>query len=73
MTLYRFIALDHNKQAEAIWSATFLFIRSNNDYLIMLYKINDFYVEVFYHPKNNKIERIRPFTTKKLLEPYYNL
>lgn len=37
---------------------------------ILLYKLEDFFIEVFYDFKNNRIVIVRPFNSTDLLEPY---
>jgi hypothetical protein len=70
MTLYEFIGMDESDQAEAIWSGVFIGERETNNFRILLYSIDEFYVEVFYDDISNEIKRFRPFTTLLLLEPY---
>jgi hypothetical protein len=49
MTLYQFNMLDEMEQAEAVWSVTHIGERQDEDHSILLYQIDSFYVEVFYH------------------------
>lgn len=72
ITLYNFIAMNETEQANAVWNGTYLGDRFECDYVIQLYTVSTFYVEVFYDPKENKIIRFRPFKTNKLLDPYLN-
>jgi hypothetical protein len=37
------------EQAEAVWDAVFIAGRENEEHKILLYQIDAFYVEVFYH------------------------
>jgi hypothetical protein len=70
MTIYQFISLDEAEQAEAIWDATQIGDRSDEEHNILLYQINSFYVEVFYHKEYNVIRKFRPFTSTDQLQPY---
>ena len=70
MTLYEFLALDEMEQAEAVWSATHIGEREDEEHKILLYQIDGFYVEVYYHKEYNVIRRMRPFASIDQLEPY---
>lgn len=73
MSIYDFIKMDEMEQSEAIWSGKLAGTREDNEYRILLYKIDDFYVEVFYHKEHNVIKRFRPFKNKEELQPYFNV
>ena len=70
MTLYQFIALDEMEQAEAVWDGVFIADREDEEHKILLYQIEAFYVEVYYHKKYNVIRKFRPFSSTKQLAPY---
>lgn len=70
MTLYEFIALDELEQAEAVWNGVHLGDRQEGECTVLLYQIDSFYVEVFYHPGSNRVTKFRPFKTLDLLQPY---
>ncbi len=70
MTLYQFLALDEMEQAEAIWEGVHIAEREDEEHRILLYQIDSFYVEVFYHKEYNIIRRFRSFSSVNLLEPY---
>jgi hypothetical protein len=70
MTLYEFRSLTEEQQAEAVWNGVFLDLRAYLGLNILLYAIDEFYVEVYYSPSLNKIEGLRPFRSTKPLEPY---
>ena len=72
MTLYEFNALDRMEQAESIWDGVFLGDRKDSEHRILLYQIDDFYVEVFYHIQYNTIRRFRSFSSTDQLDPYLN-
>lgn len=70
MIIKDFIKMDEMEQAEAIWDAVLLADREDGEHKILLYQIDSFYVEVFYHKEYNVIRRFRPFKTTDLLKPY---
>lgn len=70
MTLYQFLQLDEAEQAEAIWEAAFIADREDKEHKILLYQIDGFYVEVYYHKEHNAVRRYRPFSSTDQLEPY---
>jgi hypothetical protein len=70
LTLYQFKALSGFEQAEAVWTGTLLAHREEGFFRILLYQVDSFYVEVYYHKAGNVLSSFRPFTTTKLLEPY---
>ena len=70
MTLYEFNMLDEMEQAEAIWDAVCIDGRDDQEHKILLYQIDKFYVEVYYHKEYNVIRRFRSFESTDQLEPY---
>jgi len=70
MTLLRFIDLNMNEQAECIWQGIFLAMRSDAEHHILLYRLDDFYAEVFYDIQQNKIARVNGFRALSHLVPY---
>jgi hypothetical protein len=70
MTLYHFIRLDEMEQQEALWEGTHIGTRYDEEHNILLYQIDGFYVEVFYHRNLNVIRRYRPFKSVDQLKPY---
>ena len=73
MTLCEFNAMDRSGQAEAVWNGVHILARHDEQHSILLYQIDSFYVEVYYHRKHNKIERFRSFSNTDQLQPYLNL
>jgi len=70
MTLYQFNALEEMEQAEAVWSGTHVGDRQDEQHNILLYQIDGFYVEVYYHREHNEIVRFRSFSSTEQLLPY---
>jgi len=50
----------------------FVIERKETNFSILLYQVQSFYVEVFYSGKENKISRLRSFSSINQLEPYLN-
>jgi hypothetical protein len=70
LTYDQFITMTEYEQANLVWDGALLDSRSDGEYIIQLYGVSTFFVEVIYDPINNKIEKLRPFKTNELLEPY---
>jgi hypothetical protein len=62
--------LDEAKQAEATWNGEFIADRVDQEHTILLYQVDDFYVEVYYHQDDNVIKRFRSFSSIEQLIPY---
>jgi hypothetical protein len=62
--------LNEMEQAEVVWASTNIGERRDKEHTILLYQVDSFYVEVFYHRKNNVISRTRSFSNPDQLEPY---
>ena len=58
------------EQAEAVWSGVHLGERQDEEHTILLYQIDSFYVEVYYHREYNLIRRMRSFSSVDQLAPY---
>jgi hypothetical protein len=73
MTLAKFSVLNDEQKALIVWEGEFMTYREEKDFIIMLYKVYDFYVEVYYNKQNNKLIRFNPFSSKKRLELYFDV
>ncbi len=73
MTLDDFLDMDEMEQAEAVWSGTLQGTRHEGEYRILLYKIDEFYVEAWYHIEYNVLRKFVPFDDTKLLEQYFKI
>lgn len=40
------------------------------EFLILLYQLDGFYAELYYHPLTNEVAWVKSFTSTKELEPY---
>jgi hypothetical protein len=66
--------MDENGQAEAVFTeGTFVDDREADGLKVQLYRLDSFYVEVFYDPKGNEITRYRSFKSPGQLAPYVKL
>jgi len=70
LTLYDFNRLNTNEKAEAVWKGTFLADRRDGGLTVQLYRLDAFYVEVFYHAGSNQIVEFRSFSSNNQLAPY---
>ena len=71
MGLYEFNLLQQNKQMELIYSeAVFLTNRIEKPFGLSLYRLFDFYAEVYLNNDNNEIEKVRTFKSIEPLAPY---
>ena len=60
----------HYMAGEAVWNGTHIGERFDEEHNILLYQIDGFYVEVFYHREYNTIRRFRSFSSTEQLTPY---
>ena len=73
MTLYNFNVLNGLEKSEALFTyATFIDDRNEEKFKVQHYRLNNFYVEVYYNYLKNQIERFISFSSTDQLEPYLN-
>ena len=71
MTLYQFNVLSDDEKAAILLSkGDFVIERKENNFSILLYQVEWFYVDAFYSRKEYKISRLRSFSSTEQLEPY---
>lgn len=70
MTAKKFYGLDEMEQAETVWEGTYVGAREDKEHNILLYKIDDLYVEAFYHKQYNVLRKFEAFSEMELLEIY---
>jgi hypothetical protein len=64
MTLYQFNVLTENEKTAIVWNeGHFVGDRKENNFSILLYQVWSFYVEFHYNGKDNKISRLRSFSS----------
>jgi len=62
MHFNEFLQLNETEQVELLWyNGEQIGRRKEDDYLILLYQVEGFYVEVFYHRKERAIKRYMSF------------
>lgn len=70
----QFNLLDFDEKAWHVWHhATFLIVRQNKTYRINLYHLNDYYIQLWYNVKQNRIEKIAATDSKNVIAPYLKL
>ncbi len=70
MTEKQFNNLSEDAQSDVICRRGVLIsLRKENEHRVLLYQIESFYAEVFYHPVNNVID-IESFSGTEKLQPY---
>ena len=67
MTLYQFNLLDEMEQAEAVWSGVQINQRDDGTHTILLYKVYDFFVEIYYHKQYNVIRKFEALMENQLM------
>lgn len=71
MTLYQFKNLNKGRKLEVVCqNGVRLLEREEGDFMITLYQIGYFYVEVFFHQNKMHITQLRSHNSTVLLEPY---
>lgn len=71
ISLYQFDVLtDEEKLALVEQDGVFLESLQENKWCSFLYRLHNFYVEIYIHPKRIQAKRIRTSTNTDLLEPY---
>jgi hypothetical protein len=72
MHFNEFLQLNETEQVELLWyNGEQIGRRKEDDYLILLYQVEGFYVEVFYHRKQRVIKHYMSFDCgDSRLEPY---
>jgi hypothetical protein len=74
LTFYDFNAMNETEKGNAVFQeGTFVDNRSENGFKVQLYRLQSFYVEVFYDAQANKILYYRSFNTITQLAPYIRL
>ena len=73
MKLYDFLSFNDEEQYNITWNIGTLVDQIITDHIaIHLYAINDFFVEVYYEIKSNRILYKKIFKQGELLEKYLN-
>jgi len=70
ITPRQFFEIDEMEQAEAVWEGVHMGNREDKEHRILLYKIDNLFVEVYYHKEYNVIRKFEAFTEMELLDIY---
>lgn len=71
MTQSQYNSLDEMEQAEALWNkGVHVAERADEEHNILLYQVDSFYVEVYYHRDYNVIRRFNTFSGVEQLQSY---
>ena len=70
MKMYELRQLSKDEQAKAAWHGVFLDVRTENDLYVLLYYVDEIYVEIYYSTVLNEIVKFQPFKSSKPLQPY---
>ena len=71
MKLSDFNILDLDEQLDTtVYDGDYVDTRIENGMNVILYQVDSFYVEIFYHPTTNVILRHRSFSCTNELSPY---
>jgi hypothetical protein len=70
MTPKQFYNLDEQELAAAIWDGKHIADRQDKEHHILLYKIDDLFVEVYYSKEHNVIVKFNAFSKNELLDIY---
>jgi hypothetical protein len=71
MTLNQFHKLDEMEQVEALWEyGVHIADRDEGEHKLILYQVDAFYVEVWYHKEYNVVRKYRAFSSTDILGPY---
>ena len=73
-SVIKFNTLDFDEKAWHVWHhATYLIVRQNKIYRVNLYHLNDYYIQLWYNVKKNRIEKIAGTPSLKVMDAYLKL
>lgn len=70
MSVFEFINLSLDERANAILKGTLIANRYTTEQMMLLFTLEDFFVEVTYDLTDNQVTRIKPFQSSRRLAPY---
>jgi hypothetical protein len=71
VTIFQFNQLSEDGQADILYRmGVFISMRSTEEHKVLLYQVEGFYVEIYYHPRSNTITEFRSFASTEQLEEY---
>jgi hypothetical protein len=72
MTLYDFVQLNAKEKVSLVWEGTFLSCKEDKQQTVVLYRVCDFFCEVYYNNTDHSIIKLKPFRTKELLQRFFS-
>jgi hypothetical protein len=73
MTIADFTMLSLNEQALTTCKGGFIISRDRGKVMMVLYKLFDFYVDVYYRHSDYSIVQFKAFTSRKRLKLYFEM
>jgi len=70
MTPEDFYNLDEQEQAELVWTGKHVSDRFDEEHNILLYRIDDLFVEAYYHREYNVLRKFMAYREHELLDIY---
>lgn len=71
MTLCEYNYLDQAEQFEALYDhGIHISDRADDDYCIILFQLDSFYIELYFHIEHNSLKKFRSFSNVDLIKPY---
>ncbi|MBG8552555.1 hypothetical protein [Hymenobacter guriensis] len=68
---YVFLAMPLEEQLTTLWQeGVYLAVRHEGAHRVALHHLGSFFVEAYYSPEHNQVERLRSFVTTQGLEAY---
>lgn len=72
MTLYDFVQLSQTEKTSLVWGGRFLSVKEDKDETVVLYRVYDFFCEIYYDNKEKHIIRLKPFRTTTMLQHFFS-
>ncbi len=69
-----FNQLNFDEKAWHVWHhANFMIVRQNKQYRVNLYHMKGYYIQLWYHVKRNRIDKIAATKSNRVIRPYLDL
>ena len=72
MTLYDSVQLRLQEKIACVWEGRFLSSKEIEAETVVLYRVHDFFCEVYYEKKENSVVRVRPFRANEMLQDFFS-
>ena len=73
MTYIEYQSLDEAEQLNIVIGSRSISTREEDEYIVLLSMVNDFFVEVYFDIEETRVAAIRPIKSFSSLEPYWKL